>query len=161
MKHGMSLPSWAGYNSHVQKFILIAGSRGYKTWTTVAIYHRRLSSFVAVASDYFEMPISCATSGGDFCGVCSNLSPVSYNFTLRSARCFVVGFLARSDPVDLTLLITFQMYILCFELCSQNTYDEIFSSTTHHIRFVQKITLLNSVSNHIDLHKNNQYLTRC
>jgi hypothetical protein len=135
MKHGMSLPSLAGYNNHVQKFILIAGSRGYKTWTTVAIYHRRLSSFVAIASDYFEMPISCATSGSDFCGVCSNLAPVSYSFTLWSTRCFVVGFLARSDPVDLTLLITFQMYLMLRAVFSKHLRRNFqLNYTSHTIR---------------------------
>jgi hypothetical protein len=33
--------------------------------------------------------------------------------------------------------------------------------TTFHIRFIQKNTLFNSISNHIHTHNNNQYLTRC
>jgi hypothetical protein len=36
--------------------------------------------FLSVATDDFEMPVSCARRFNDFCGICSNIAPVSSNF---------------------------------------------------------------------------------
>jgi hypothetical protein len=41
----------------------------------------------------------------DFSGVCSDLAPISSSFYSVSAWHSLVGFLSRSDPVDLTLLM--------------------------------------------------------
>jgi hypothetical protein len=47
-----------------------------------------------MAADNFEMLVSCARRLSDFCGVCSNLAPISSSFSLVSTRC-VLTFLVQ------------------------------------------------------------------
>jgi hypothetical protein len=56
------------HRQELTKNQLLAGSRGCKT-RTVFLYGRSLSSFVALAADDFEMPVSCARRLNDFCDV--------------------------------------------------------------------------------------------
>jgi hypothetical protein len=53
------------------------------------------------------MPVSCAGYLTDFSGVCFNLALISSGVSLVSTWHFLAGFLSRSDPVDLTFLISF------------------------------------------------------
>jgi hypothetical protein len=88
-----------------------------------------VSSFIPVAADDLEMPVSCAKHLSDLCSVCYNLAFVSSNFSSVSTWCFLAGFLSISDPVDLIFLISSWMP-LCLELYSLEIYDKIVSSTS-------------------------------
>jgi hypothetical protein len=96
----------------LQKLILLAKSHGCKAWTTVTLYNWSLSNFIALATDNFKMLVSCARHLSDFSGVCSNLVPILYSFSLVSTQQFLAVFLSRSDPVDLTLLISLWMPVV-------------------------------------------------
>jgi hypothetical protein len=78
----------------------------------VALYGLSLNSFITVAADNLEMPVTCAWHLSDFCGVDSKLAPISYRFSLISTWHFLAGCLSRSDPMDLTLLISLRMSLL-------------------------------------------------
>jgi hypothetical protein len=60
----------------------------------------------------FSKLVSCARCLSDFCGVCSNLAPILSSFPLVSMLHFLAGFLSRSDPVDLILLISLWMPVM-------------------------------------------------
>jgi hypothetical protein len=77
---GSTSLSWTECKNQLQKLILLARLHGCKAWTTVALYSQSLSSFVALAADDSEMPVSCARRLNDFCGVCSNLALISSCF---------------------------------------------------------------------------------
>jgi hypothetical protein len=65
--------------SSVDCSVLLAGSHGCKI-TTFVLYGLSLSSFVAVAGDDFETPVSCARHASVVCGVFSNLAHISSIF---------------------------------------------------------------------------------
>jgi hypothetical protein len=73
--------------------------------STIPLHGRNLNSLVAKVADNFEMPFSCARHPSDFCGVCSNVAPVSSSVSSVSKRSILSGFLYRSDLIDLPLLI--------------------------------------------------------
>jgi hypothetical protein len=123
-KKGSASPSWTDCKCQLQKLTLLAVLCGCKVRTTASLYGWSLSSFVAVAADDFEMPVSYVRHFSDFCGVHFNPAPISYSFFSVSMRCFLAGFLPRSDAVDLTFKI--HGCLLCMELCSQKIYNEIF-----------------------------------
>jgi hypothetical protein len=139
----------------LRKLILLTGSRGCKAWTTVFFYGRSLSSFIALAADDFEMPVSCARRLNDLCGVCSNLDLNSSSFSSLSSLRFLAGILSRSDPVDLTLLISLWMSVVLGTVIPgnlQRNFLRHFLVEPFHIWFIQKNTLFNSISNHIHPH---------
>jgi hypothetical protein len=59
----------------------------------VALYGRSLRSFI-VAGDDVDMPVSCARRLSDFCGVCSNLAPISSSIVHQTRSVFSI-FLIR------------------------------------------------------------------
>jgi hypothetical protein len=76
------------------------------------LYGQSLSSFVALAVEDFEMLVSCARHLSDISGACFNLAPITFSFSLICTQRFLEGFLSRSDPVDLTLLISLWMPVV-------------------------------------------------
>jgi hypothetical protein len=69
---------------------------------------------------YFEMLVYCLRYVSDFCGVFSNLTSISCNFSSVSTLCFLAGFLFRSDPLDLIFLITTWMPLLLWTVFPGN-----------------------------------------
>jgi hypothetical protein len=87
------------------------------------LYGQSVSSFVALAADDFETPVSCAGQLSDFRGVCSHLAHILSSFSLVTTPRFLAG-----DPVELTLLISSWMPVVLETVISGN-YNEIFSDT--------------------------------
>lgn len=58
------------------------------------------------------MLFSCAKHLSDFCGVSFNVALISSSFSLVATEHFFSGFLYRSDPVDLTSLISSWMLVV-------------------------------------------------
>jgi hypothetical protein len=129
--------------------VLLTGSHGYKAWTSGVLYGRSSSSFLIVAADDFEMPISCARRLSDFCGVCCNLASISSSFFLISTRRFLACFLSRCHPVNTILLISSWM-----PLCAWKFVPEKFTTKFSQTRCS---TLYQTISTHTTI--TSRYLT--
>jgi hypothetical protein len=79
---------------------------------TTLIFTLRISNF--------DMPVSCPRCLNDYCDMCSNLAPVSPNFSSVSTWHFLAGFLFRSDTVDLTLLIGLRILLMLMLVFPRN-----------------------------------------
>jgi hypothetical protein len=89
-------------------------------------YGRSLSSFIAKAADYFEMPFSSAVLFV-ISVVCSYLETILSRFYPVSTRRFLTGVLSVTDPADLIFLISLWMHVV-FGTVFRGNYD-IFSYT--------------------------------
>jgi hypothetical protein len=74
------------------------------------LYGQSLSNFIDFDADYIEIPISCVWHLSACHAEYSSLTPMSSTFS--SISTFLVGFVSKSDPVDLTLLISLWMTVL-------------------------------------------------
>jgi hypothetical protein len=88
----------------LQKLILLATSCRCKARTTVTLYSKILSSFIAKAVDNLRCQ-SLVQEISTIYVVYSNLAPVLSSFPLVTTQRILAGFLSRSDPVDPTLFI--------------------------------------------------------
>jgi hypothetical protein len=153
VKWGSSSPSWTDCKNQLQKFIMLGGSRGCKSLTTVTLYSRSLNSFVTKAADDLKMPASCASCLSDFCSLYSNLDPILSSFSLVSTQCFLARFLSRSVPVDLTLFSKIMHAFYAWTYVPRKFITKfsptLSSRTTFYIQFIQKNALFNSKLNHI------------
>jgi hypothetical protein len=114
------------------------------TWLQIMnyslLYGPGLSSFVAKARDDVEMLVSFARYLTDFCGVCTDLAPVSSSFSPVSIRRCLVALLSRSDQVDLPLLTSSWMDASCAwnyvpVTFTTEFYPTLYSGTTFQIWF--------------------------
>jgi hypothetical protein len=81
-----------------------------------------LSRFVTLAADNFEIFVCCMKHLGDSFGAFSNLSFILSSLSLHC----LVGFLCRSDPVDLTFLISLWMPVVLRIVIPGNLQQNIF-----------------------------------
>jgi hypothetical protein len=87
--------------------ILLAASRDCKACTSVAVYGRILSSFLAMAADNFEMPVSCAGALVIYELCVLNLPLFFFRFIVGKQSAFSGRFLVQKRPSGPDILNNF------------------------------------------------------
>jgi hypothetical protein len=137
-----SLP-WTDFNNESWKFVVVAGSRGCKAWTTVTLYGRSLSTLVANPAGDFCVPVCCARRPTNFCCVLLSSPHFVYFFfgknTLLFSR-FIVQKWHRASGFINNCTGACYAWNCVPRTFTMEIVSEFSSGTTFHIQFVQKIT---------------------
>jgi hypothetical protein len=141
---GSSSPSTTDCRNQLQKWILIAGSRGCKAWITIVLQGLSFSNCVALLALYYDTPVSWARRFVDFLGVCSSLALTSSNFSSVSTRRLCFGYCLLRVP-----LIKFIHQIVNY-LCAVNSFI---------MKFTVKFSPILSHRCHTEMHVALKYTT--
>jgi hypothetical protein len=117
---GSISPSMTDCRNQLQKWTLLAGSRGFKPWIAVVLYGLSFSDYVAVLALDFDTPVSWTRRFSDFLGVCTSLTPMSSSFSSVSTRRLCFCFMSIKSPVDLSLFTKLWIVCLLENLSSRN-----------------------------------------
>jgi hypothetical protein len=115
---GSISPSTTDSRNQLQKWTLLAGSRGCKEWITVVLQGLSFHNCVALLALDFDSAVSWARRFSDFLGEYSSLAPMSCNLSI-STRHLCYCFLSINSPVVLSLFTKLWIIFLSRTLSSR------------------------------------------